>query len=52
MKPLTCICLSTALVVAIGGAVGCNSESATRPALSSAQMANLESVTFFVDGMV
>jgi hypothetical protein len=50
MKPLSGMLLSSALVVALGCAVGCNS--ATSTPVPTATAANLQSVVFFVDGMI
>lgn len=53
MKPLIGMILSTTLVVALGCVVGCNSETSSQlAAKTNAQSTNLQSVTFYVDGMV
>lgn len=49
MKPLTGLILSSALI-AFSCAVGCNSPTTKTEQVSHAT--NLESVTFFVDGMI
>ncbi len=50
MKPFSKAILSSALVVAFGVSIGCNSGS--QPAKPSVSVANMQSVTFFVEGMI
>ncbi|MFT5304341.1 MAG: hypothetical protein ACI87E_004781 [Mariniblastus sp.] len=49
MKPRTGLFLSGALALALGCAVGCDSQATNQPV---ANAENLESVTFFVEGMI